>query len=94
MTTSNTKKNILVLAISDHAEAMRVAAGLTIFGHHISCIFVDRPIEENDENIENAELLELCEIEPLSILDDANIQRIDQARFRAELDKSDHILTI
>ncbi|ALE53088.1 MULTISPECIES: hypothetical protein [Candidatus Thioglobus] len=94
MTISNTKKDILVFAISDHAEAMRVAAGLTIFGHRVSCIFVDRHIEENAETIENAELLELCEIEPLSILDDANMQQIDQVQFRAELDKSNHILTI
>lgn len=55
---------MLVLARRDHAEAMRVAAGLTIFGHAVSLVFMDRPVEENAENAANAELLELTGIEP------------------------------
>lgn len=58
------EKNILVLARRDHAEAMRVAAGLTIFGHHVDLVFMDRPVEETAENAANAELLELCAITP------------------------------
>lgn len=58
------EKNILVLARRDHAEAMRVAAGLTIFGHHVDLVFMDRPVEESAENAANAELLEMCEIAP------------------------------
>lgn len=58
------EKNILVLARRDHAEAMRVAAGLTIFGHHVGLVFMDRPVEESAENSANAELLELCDIVP------------------------------
>ena len=48
----------------DHAEAMRVAAGLTIFGHAVSLVFMDRPVEDTAENAANAELLELSGIEP------------------------------
>jgi len=58
------EKKLLVLARRDHAEAMRVAAGLTIFGHAVSLVFMDRPVEENAENAANAELLELTGIEP------------------------------
>lgn len=58
------EKNILVLARRDHAEAMRVAAGLTIFGHHVDLVFMDRPVEESAENAANAELLEICDIAP------------------------------
>jgi hypothetical protein len=58
------EKRLLVLARRDHAEAMRVAAGLTIFGHAVSLIFMDRPVEESAENTANAELLELTDIEP------------------------------
>lgn len=58
------EKNILVLARRDHAEAMRVAAGLTIFGHRVDLVFMDRPVEESAENAANVELLEMCDIAP------------------------------
>ncbi len=58
------ERKLLVLARRDHAEAMRVAAGLTIFGHAVSLIFMDRPVEETAENAAGAELLELSGIEP------------------------------
>lgn len=58
------EKKLLVLARRDHAEAMRVAAGLTIFGHAVNLIFMDHPVEESAENAANAELLELTGIEP------------------------------
>lgn len=57
-------KKLLVLARRDHAEAMRVAAGLTIFGHAVSLVFMDRPVAETAENAANAELLELSGIDP------------------------------
>jgi hypothetical protein len=60
----STEKKLLVLARRDHAEAMRVAAGLTIFGHAVSLVFMDRPVAETAENAANAELLELTGIEP------------------------------
>lgn len=57
-------KSVLVLARRDQAEAMRVAAGLTIFGHRVRLVFMDRPLEENAETTEQAELLELADIMP------------------------------
>lgn len=59
-----TEKNLLVLARRDHAEAMRVAAGLTILGHHVSLVFMTGPVAETPENATYAELLELTGIEP------------------------------
>lgn len=58
------EKELLVLARRDHAEAMRVAAGLTIFGHHVGLVFMAGPVAETPENAANAELLELTGIEP------------------------------
>jgi hypothetical protein len=58
------EKSILVLARRDHAEAMRVAAGLTIFGHRVGIVFMREAVAETDENAANAELLEMCEIAP------------------------------
>jgi hypothetical protein len=58
------EKSILLLARRDHREAMRVAAGLTIFGHQVRLIFMDRPVSEADAGSEHAELMELSDIEP------------------------------
>jgi hypothetical protein len=57
-------KKILVLGRRDHTEAMRVAAGLTIFGHDVRLVFMTHPVEETEANAEQAELLELAEIVP------------------------------
>ena len=57
-------KNILVLARRDHLEAMRVAAGLTIFGHAVRLVFMDRPVTQEIAASEQGELLELSGIEP------------------------------
>jgi hypothetical protein len=43
---------------------MRVAAGLTIFGHHVRLVFMTSPVAETQENAEQAELLELADIIP------------------------------
>ncbi|TYB82140.1 hypothetical protein [Maritimibacter fusiformis] len=58
------EKSILVLGRRDHTEAMRVAAGLTIFGHEVRLVFMTEPVAESDENAAQAELLELSDIEP------------------------------
>ena len=58
------EKSILVLGRRDHTEAMRVAAGLTIFGHAVRLVFMTEPVAESEANAEQAELLELSDIEP------------------------------
>lgn len=58
------KKRVLILGRRDHAEAMRVAAGLTIFGHRVSLVFMDRPVADTEENRAMAELLALSDIVP------------------------------
>jgi len=50
-------------------EAMRVAAGLTIFGHDVSLVFMHRPLTEDEASAEQAELLELADIEPVTTVD-------------------------
>ncbi len=58
------QKRLLVLARRDHLEAMRVAAGMTIFGHRVRLVFMGRPVSEQIAGSEQAELLELSGIEP------------------------------
>jgi len=90
------EKSILVLARRDHAESMRVAAGLTIFGHHVGLIFMDRPVEETDDNAANAELLEMCEIAPettvVAMADDLPL--LDAATLAARMAAADIVLSL
>lgn len=58
------EKKLLVLARRDPLEAMRVAAGMTIFGHQVRLVFMDRPVSDAVASSEQAELLELSGIEP------------------------------
>jgi hypothetical protein len=90
----NETRQILVLAYRDHAEAMRVSAGLTIFGHEVDLIFVDRVVEESEENLAQAELLELTEIEPLSLIEDPNLDRIQHSQLNEYLKKADHVINL
>jgi len=85
---------ILVLAQRDHAEAMRVSAGLTIFGHEVDLVFVDRVVEETEENMAQAELLELSEIEPLSLIEDPNLERIKPQQLEEYLSRADHVINL
>jgi len=64
MTEPDTTKNILVLSRNNPTEAMRVAAGLTIFGHVIELVFMTRNLTDAEADSEQGELLELCEIVP------------------------------
>ena len=95
MSAESTKK-LLVLARRDHAEAMRVAAGLTIFGHAVNLVFMDRPVEESAENAANAELLELTDIEPLTtgaaMADDLPL--LDADGLAAALAEADAVLNL
>jgi len=90
----NKTRQILVLAQRDHAEAMRVSAGLTIFGHEVDLVFVDRIVEESEENIAQAELLELSGIEPVSLLDDPNLSRIHTQQLKDYLRRADHVINL
>ena len=61
------EKRITVLARRDTSEAMRVAAGLTIFGHQVDLVLLSTDIDIQRYRDEFAELLELADIEPVAI---------------------------
>ena len=89
------RKTILVLARRDHAEAMRVAAGLTIFGHRLRLVFMDRVVEETPENAAMAELLELSDIAPEPTVGDQEaLPRLDAAGLAAALTQADVVLSL
>jgi len=61
----STTRSILILGRRDPTEAMRVAAGLTIYDHKPRIIFMV-PVPETPENTEMAELLEFSDVESQS----------------------------
>lgn len=75
----NRKRQLLVLGRRNHAEAMRVAAGLTIFGHRVRLVFMTSPVAETAENAEQAELLELSDIVPETTVAGTELDYIDPA---------------
>lgn len=61
-----TPRRIVVLARRDPSEAMRSAAGLTIFGHEVALIFVAGPVADTPENARLVQLLDETGIAPLT----------------------------
>ena len=87
---------IIVLGRDNHGEAMRVAAGLTIYGHEVRIVFMNEPVSETEENAKQAELLELAEIIPettVSVLAD-DLPFLDSAALAEVINESDHIINI
>lgn len=92
----NPKKSILVLARRDHLEAMRVAAGLTIFGHRVRLVFMAKAVGDDVANSEQAELLELSGIEPETTVGAMKdmLPYIDSAALGAVITQSDGVINI
>lgn len=90
---ADTIKSILLLARRDHAEAMRVAAGLTIFGHQVRLVFMDRPVAGTPENAEQVELLELAEIAPETTVHAEDLPRLDRSRLADALMSTDVVMS-
>lgn len=87
-------KQLLVLGRRDHAEAMRVAAGLTIAGHQVRLVFMDHPVEDTEENREQAETLELCDIEPETTLKGDELPYLDSAGLSMALLQADGVINL
>ncbi len=94
MTTDS--KAVLVLARDDHEEAMRVAAGLTIFGHTVRLVFMDRPVSPESATGEQAELLELSEIEPETTVEEMRdaMAFLNARELGAAITKADVVVNI
>ncbi|SMH45623.1 hypothetical protein [Maritimibacter sp. HL-12] len=89
-------KNILVLGRRNHTEAMRVAAGLTIFGHEVRLVFMTEPVADTEENAEQAELLELSDIEPETTVAEMadDLPFLDTAALAKAMTAADRVVNI
>jgi hypothetical protein len=90
----STKKHLLVLGRRNHAEAMRVAAGLTIFGHEVRLVFMTGPVAETEANAEQAELLELSDIVPVTTVAGTELDRINPAELAMAMLESDGVINL
>ena len=90
------EKKILVLGRRDHTEAMRVAAGLTIFGHEVRLVFMTEPVADSDANAEQAELLELSDIVPETTVPEMgdDLTLLDAGALGAAIADADRVVSI
>ena len=84
-------KSILVLGRRDPTEAMRVAAGLTIFDHTPSVVFMV-PVPDTPENAEMAELLEFSDIESKTTVPDQSLPHIGADALAAAILAADEVI--
>ena len=87
-------KSILVLARRDPVEAMRVAAGITIFGHQVALVFAHGRLEITPDLEQSAELVELADIEPQSLYDDPEVPGISESEFDRLVEASDFVINV
>ena len=89
-------KQILVLGRRDHTEAMRVAAGLTIFGHEVRLVFMTEPVAETEANAEQAELLDLSDIVPETTVAEmgGDLQLLDAQALGQAIAQADRIVNL
>lgn len=89
-----TERIIVVIARNDPAEAMRVASGITIFGHQVSLIFAHGPLEITPQIIEYAELLSFTDVEPVSLFDDPEVPKIAADEFTDKLKQAEVVINV
>jgi len=87
---------IVLLARNDMLEAMRVASGLTIFGHSVSLVFMHRVLTDQEANSEQAELLELAEIVPVTTVQSMqnHFEYYDQSALGKLMRSADMVLNV
>jgi hypothetical protein len=88
------QKQVLVLARRDHTEAMRVASGLTIFGHGVRLVFMHQPVADSEENAAQLETLELCEIAPETTIDGQGLPVLSSGELSLALTEADCVLNL
>lgn len=77
------EKKVLVVAASDAEEAMRVAAGLTIFGHKVEFLFTEAVdvtalFQERAELLDLADIDQVCSAVPFEECDVVSAKQISQ----------------
>ncbi|MHB1175154.1 MAG: hypothetical protein ACYCZJ_08530 [Sulfuriferula sp.] len=90
---TNSTKTVLLLGRRDHAEAMRVAAGLTIFGHQVRLVFMRAPVADTEENAEQFDLLELADISPETTVAEEQLPWLDSTALAEAMLTADFVMS-
>ncbi|MHB1513836.1 MAG: hypothetical protein ACYCTF_13575 [Acidiferrobacter sp.] len=88
------QKHLVVLGRCDHTEAMRVAAGLTIFGHTVRLILMTEPVADTAENALQVETLELAEVPIETTVPDQGLPCLDVAGLGAAFAEADAVISL
>ena len=86
-------KSVLVLGRRDPTEAMRVAAGLTIFGHTPRVVFL-ASVPDTPENAEMAELLDFSDVESSTTVPDQSLPHIGSDALASAILAADDVINI
>ena len=90
-----TKERVIaVIARSDPAEAMRVASGITIFGHQVSLVFAHGPLQITPQIVVYAELLGFADVEPVSLFDDPEVPKIQADELTKLLNAAEVVINV
>ncbi len=89
-----TPKHLVVLGRCDHTEAMRVAAGLTIFGHAVRLILMTAPVADTTENAIQVETLELAEVTIETTVPDQGLPCLDAAGLGQAFADADAVISL
>lgn len=87
-------RSILVIARRDPLEAMRVAAGITVFGHQVELVFAHGRLEIVPETEQFAELIELAEISPKSLHEDPEVPGISNDDFHQLVEDAEFVINV
>jgi len=87
-------KAILLLGRGDHAEAMRVAAGLTIFGHRVRLVLMNGPVMNTPEMAHQAEMMELADIVPATTVAGQDLVYLDAAALSQAMLEADAVVSL
>lgn len=89
-------KHLLVLARNEPVEAMRVASGLTIIGHTVDLVFMNRILTNDEAESEHADLLELCEIEPGTTVEAMQeyFPLLDNKALASQMNRADIVISL
>lgn len=87
-------RSILLLGRRDHAEAMRVAAGLTIFGHRVRLVLMRAPVADTSENAAQREVLDLAEVVPQTTVAGQGIEVLDAAALAGAIASADFVMSL
>lgn len=87
-------RSVLLLGRRDHAEAMRVAAGLTIFGHRVRLVMMREAVADTPENAVQAELLELADIVPETTVAGQELELLDGRALAEAMRAADVVISV